>query len=147
MRASIVKHWTNDAIGLHFKAMKTKQKRPQFLNLLQIHLPVTGVNSIAHRLSGALLFLAIPVVIYLFNLSLRDAQSFSTLQTFTASLSFKIMLTAFIWAVGHHVLAGVRFLLADLDVATTLHASRALAWVVNLSGVVILIVAGYYIWV
>lgn len=126
--------------------MKTKHKRPKFLNLLQIRLPVTGVNSIAHRISGTLLFLAIPGLIYLFNLSVKDATSFTQFTLIIDSLYFKFILTVLAWAIGHHILAGIRFLLTDIDVGTSLTVSRRFAWVINIAGLVILLLVAYRIW-
>lgn len=126
--------------------MKTKQNRPKFLNLLQIRLPVTGVNSIAHRISGALLFLAIPGLIYLFNLSVKDATSFAQFTQIIHSLYFKIIITVLAWAIGHHILAGIRFLLTDVDVGTSLAVSKRFAWVINIAGLVILLLIAYRIW-
>jgi succinate dehydrogenase / fumarate reductase cytochrome b subunit len=143
----IVSHWTNDAIELQFKAMITKQKRPKFLNILRIRLPVTGVNSFAHRVSGALLFLSVPLFIYCFNLSIRDAMSFEQLQNLLASPVFKTALTILAWAIGHHMLAGIRFLLTEVGVATSLDAARRFAWIVNVLGVIIFLLAGYCIWI
>ena len=126
--------------------MKTIQKRPKFLNLLQIRLPVTGINSIAHRISGALLFLAIPSLIYLFNLSLKDQASFQQLIQISQSMYFRIIITLLAWAIGHHVLAGIRFLLTDIDVGTSLGVAKRIAWIVNISGLIIFIFIAYWIW-
>ena len=126
--------------------MITKQKRPKFLNLLQIRLPVTGVNSIAHRISGALLFLAIPGLIYLFHLSLKDAQSYEYLKGIVSGVCFKVIVTILAWAVGHHVLAGIRFLLTDIDIGASLIVAQRLAWVVNIAGLVIFLCLAWWIW-
>ena len=126
--------------------MKTKQKRPKFLNLFQIHLPVTGINSIGHRISGALLFLAVPGMIYLFNLSLKDAASFDQFTVITHSVCFKIVITLMAWALGHHVFAGIRFLLTDLDVGSSLAVARRLSLAANIAGALVLLVIGYLIW-
>ena len=126
--------------------MKTKQKRPKFLNLLQIRLPITGVVSIAHRISGAMLFLAIPGLIYMFNLSLKDAQSFARFQQIIESGCFKLILTLLAWAIAHHALAGIRFLLTDLDLGTSLAAARRFAWIVNIAGIVVFILIALRIW-
>lgn len=126
--------------------MISKQKRPKFLNLLQIHLPVAGVNSIAHRISGALLFLAIPLLIYLFNLSLRDADGYQKVMDITGSLSGKLVLSLLVWASAHHLLAGIRFLLIDLDIGMDLVPARNSAWFVNVAGIVIFIFIAYKIW-
>jgi len=144
--AQIVSHWTYDAIGLHFKTMITKQKRPKFLNLLRIHLPVTGVNSFAHRVSGALLFLSVPLFIYCFSLSVRDAASFDRLMSILATPLFKVILTLLAWAAGHHLLAGIRFLLTEVDIGTSLSSAKSASWFINIAGIVVFIFIGYCIW-
>ena len=126
--------------------MITKQKRPKFLNLLRIHLPVTGVNSFAHRVSGALLFLAAPLLIYCFSLSIRDAVSFDQLMKLLTTPLFKVVLTLLAWAAGHHLLAGIRFLLTEVDIGTSLASAKRASWVINLAGVVFFLLVGYCIW-
>ena len=126
--------------------MPTNQKRPKFLNLLRIHLPVTGMNSFAHRVSGALLFLAIPLSIYCFNLSIRDAASFEQLSSLSTTPIFKLILTVLAWAIGHHLLAGIRFLLTEVDITTTLKSARIASWFINTAGVIIFLYVGYCIW-
>jgi len=126
--------------------MISKQKRPKFLNLLRIHLPVTGVNSFAHRVSGALLFLTIPIFIYDFNLSIKDVASFNLLLADFKTLPYKLLFTLLAWAMGHHLLAGIRFLLHEVEVATSLGASKIVAWIVNISGLIIFILVGSFIW-
>ena len=126
--------------------MITKQKRPKFLNLLRIHLPVTGVNSFAHRVSGAMLFLAIPILIYCFNLSIRDTASFEELRELITTPIFKLICTLLAWAFGHHLLAGIRFLLAEIDIATSLPAAKLFAWIINILGVIIFLAIGFMIW-
>lgn len=127
--------------------MITKQKRPKFLNLLKIHLPVTGVNSFAHRVSGALLFLAIPLFIYLFGLSLRNAEGFQTATLLVTGFCGKLILTMLAWAIGHHLLAGIRFLLIDVDVGSQLSAAKKSAWLVNIAGLLVFLLLAYKIWI
>jgi len=142
----IVSDWTYDAIALHFESMISNQKRPKFLNLLRIHLPVTGMNSFAHRVSGALLFLAVPLFIYCFSLSIRDAASFEQLLSLLTTPIFKLILTLLAWAIGHHLFAGIRFLLTEVDITTTLKSARIVSWLINIAGVVVFLYAGYRIW-
>lgn len=125
--------------------MRQKQK-PKFLNLLQIHLPVTGVASIAHRISGALLFLAIPALIYWFGRSLHSAQGFEQLRLFFDSGLIKLPATVLLWATIHHLLAGIRFLLLDLNVGAKLRTARGSAWVVNIASILLLILIAAGVW-
>lgn len=126
--------------------MKPKQKRPKFLNLFKIHLPVPGVTSFAHRVSGALMFLAIPGLIYLFGLSLRDADGFAAALRVLDSTCVKLIVTVLAWSLSHHLLAGIRFLLIDIDIGDSLEKAKASAWAVNIAGVLLFLLLAYGIW-
>lgn len=127
--------------------MKSKQKRPKFLNLFAIHLPVAGVTSFAHRVSGTLMFLTIPALIYLFGLSVRDARGFATAQSILDSVYAKLVCTLLAWSLAHHLLAGIRFLLMDIDIGEQLAAAKLSAWLVNIVGVLVFILSAIKIWV
>ena len=107
-------------------------RRPVFLNLLQIRFPVTAITSILHRASGLLLFLLIPFLILALQMSLQSAQSYDALIMLFDSTMAKIILFVFIWAGVHHLFAGIRFLLLDVDIAVSRTAARTGAWLVNL---------------
>ena len=126
--------------------MNSKQKRPKFLNLFAIHLPVTGVTSFAHRISGALMILAIPGVIFLFGLSLRSQQGFDASIRILHSWPLKLVLSLLVWTLTHHILAGLRFLLLDINVGERLAAAKGSAWAVNITGLVVFLFMLYKIW-
>ena len=126
--------------------MKSKQKRPKFLNLAKIHLPVTGITSFAHRVSGALMFLAIPGLIYLFGLSLHDAKEFASALSLFESVYVKLGCTILAWSFTHHLLAGMRFLLMDMDIGEDLVAAKVSAWIVNIGGVILFLPIALKIW-
>jgi succinate dehydrogenase / fumarate reductase, cytochrome b subunit len=88
--------------------------RPFFLDLLAIRLPLGGVVSILHRASGAFLSLAIPCFLYVFMLSLRSPEDFASVrQILGGGLGWLIGL-AVLWALLHHLFAGLRHLGFDL---------------------------------
>lgn len=126
--------------------MIAKQKRPKFLNLFAIHLPVAGVTSFAHRVSGALLVLGIPGLIYLFGLSVRDFKGYTETLAILDSIPAKLVCTVLAWSIAHHILAGIRFLLMDIAVGDNLKAAKASAWTVNVAGVVLFLLIAYRIW-
>ena len=116
-----------------------KEKRPIFLNLSQIRLPVTGVVSILHRLTGLLLAVAIPFFIYLFDLSVRDEQGFQMALAILDRVEIKIFACLLIWGLAHHLIAGIRFLLIDADIGVMKAVARKTAWLVHaLAGVIFL---------
>ena len=119
----------------------TRKSRPVFLNLAQIQMPVGALTSIGHRITGVLLAVGVPLSLYLLYLSLHSAQTFAALTTLLGHTAVKGAMLIFVWALAHHVLAGVRHLLTDFNVGSTLHAARRSAWFVNLCGVAIVLVA------
>ena len=108
----------------------SKQKRPVFLNLMQIRLPITAVMSIAHRVTGILLFLALPYLIYVLGQTLQSEQSFAFVRESLDSIPVKIILIILAWSFLHHLLAGIRYLLLDIDIGVELRPARSSAWLV-----------------
>jgi succinate dehydrogenase / fumarate reductase cytochrome b subunit len=109
-----------------------KQPRPKFRNLnfpllLTYRLPLPGVVSIMHRISGAALFLMLPLLLWLFDLSLTSELSFERLRGVTANFFFKLLLVLLIWGFLHHLVAGIRYLLLDLHIGIDLKSARASA--------------------
>jgi len=97
-----------------------KPARREFKNigygqiLTSYKLPWSGKVSILHRASGALLFLSLPFILYLFEQSLTSELSFITFSEVIGHPLIKLFLLALIWAFLHHFCAGIRFLLLDL---------------------------------
>ena len=92
------------------------------------------------------MFVAIPGLIYIFGLSLRDADGFITALSLLGSVCVKLIYTALAWAFGHHLFAGIRFLLIDLDIGDSLATAKSTAWAVNIAGVLFFILIAYKIW-
>jgi succinate dehydrogenase / fumarate reductase cytochrome b subunit len=95
---------------------ETVKQRPKYLTLSEIRLPVAGFVSIFHRVSGAGLFLLLPWLIYLFELSVKSEESHAHFAVYVAHPLVKLVLFGLIWAFLHHFCAGIRFLLLDLHV-------------------------------
>ena len=113
-----------------------KPDAPVFLNLLKIHMPVTAIVSILHRLSGLLLFLILPFFIYALQESLRSPASFIALLAQFDSTLLKIISLIFVWSFFHHLFSGLRFLLLDVEVGIEKQYARATALLVNILAVV-----------
>ncbi|HZV55793.1 MAG TPA: succinate dehydrogenase, cytochrome b556 subunit [Rhodocyclaceae bacterium] len=92
------------------------KKRPKYLNLFEIKLPLPGWVSILHRVSGAGLFLMLPLLIWLFGLSLGSAESFVTFKAITGNPLVKLILLGLLWAYLHHFCMGIRILLLDMHI-------------------------------
>ncbi len=116
-------------------------RRPVFLDLTKIRMPVGALTSIGHRISGVVLTIGVPVVVYLLALSLEDEQSFARVSSLLRLVPVRAALVILVWALSHHVLAGVRHLLSDFDIGSPLRAARRSAWLVNLGGVALAVFA------
>ena len=114
----------------------TKQ-RPKHLALHQIRLPLAGYASILHRVSGAGLFLMLPLLIWLLQLSLASTQeSAAMFGALTGNLLVKLILLGLVWAFLHHFCMGIRILLIDIHVGVEkeqAHSSAVAVMVVSLA--------------
>ena len=120
--------------------------RPKYLNLIQIRLPVPGLVSILHRVSGAMLFLFLPLLLVLFELSLESAQTFARFKAVFSHGAIKLIVLGLAWAYLHHLCAGIRHLALDLDYGTELAAARASSWAVLAISVALTLGVGAMIW-
>lgn len=107
-----------------------KDTRPVFLNLLQVRLPVTAVMSILHRVAGVILFLAIPVLVYYLQVSLQSEVTFRELLEIRLPAAPVIFFVLLLWSLSHHLFAGLRYLLLDIDVGIDKRNARVSAWFV-----------------
>ena len=102
------------------------KKRPEFRNinaftdLRTYRLPAAGIVSILHRVSGALMFLLMPFIIWMFDTSISSEISFSRFKAAfnvgmlgLPGLIWKLVALALIWAYLHHSIAGLRHLWSD----------------------------------
>ena len=117
------------------------KKRPKYLNLFEIKLPLAGFASILHRVSGAGLFLMLPLLIWLLQLSLASPESFETFKAVTGHPLVKLILLGLLWAYLHHFCMGIRILLIDVHIGVEkaqAHTSAMAVLVVSLGLTLIL---------
>ncbi len=108
----------------------TKQ-RPKHLALHEIRLPLAGFASILHRIIGAGLFLMLPLLIWLLQLSLGSTQaSVELFAAITGNWLVKLILLGLIWAFLHHFCMGIRILLIDIHVGVEREQARSSAMTV-----------------
>ncbi|MCU7923486.1 MAG: succinate dehydrogenase, cytochrome b556 subunit [Candidatus Thiodiazotropha sp. (ex Dulcina madagascariensis)] len=117
--------------------MPDTKSRPVFLNLIQIRLPMAGIMSIIHRVTGVVMVFAIPLLIYLFGLSLSGADGFVDVRAMFANGLVRLILFLFLWGLMHHFLAGIRYLLIDIDIGVDKPLFRQTAWAVTLAAPVL----------
>ena len=106
------------------------RKRPKYLNLFRIKLPLPGIVSFLHRVSGALLFIAIPLFLFVFQLTLGSPADFDKVRQGLESPLVKLVLIALLWAYSHHFFAGLRFIAMDMGFGIELGKTRLNSWLV-----------------
>ena len=112
-----------------------KKERPEFRNihvtdLMNYRLPMAGIVSILHRISGALMFLLLPFVLYLLQESLRSEYSFANFMIVASHPISKLVILALVWGYAQHFCAGVRHLIMDTHVGLDKDSARKSATVV-----------------
>lgn len=85
--------------------------------ILTYRLPPAGQISILHRISGALLFLALPIIILpLFAMSFVSPAGYEAISVLAGFTLVKLVLLVLIWGYLHHFCAGIRYLVLDLHI-------------------------------
>ena len=121
----------------------------KLIDAVKYRLPLAGVVSILHRASGALMFGLLPLIIWLFDMSVSSEISFEVFRSaFVAGIGFvpaflvKLVVLALIWAYLHHFIAGVRHLWMDATHSVTKEAGRISAVVTLVSSLVLTVILG-----
>lgn len=122
------------------------KERPKHLDLRVIKQPLPAIASILHRVSGAGLFLMLPFLIYLFQLSLESPQSFEAFKAVTGHPLAKLVLIGLLWAFLHHFCMGIRILLLDLNMGTDLGPARASTKAVLAVSLALTAILGVKLW-
>jgi succinate dehydrogenase / fumarate reductase cytochrome b subunit len=128
--------------------------RPVFRNIhvsqiVAYRLPPAGIVSILHRISGALMFVLMPFIIWLFDTSLTSEVSYERFTSaFTVGIGFvpgvlvKLVVLALIWAYLHHFIAGVRHLWMDMTHSVSKAQGHASAIFTLAASVVLTVLLG-----
>ncbi len=120
--------------------------RPKYLDVMRIRLPVPALVSILHRISGIALFLAVPFLLWMLQQSLTSPESYAHYREIFAQPIVKLILIGLLWALFHHLFAGIRFLLLDVHIGLDLQRTRAASMVVLAAGVICALVCGALLW-
>ena len=130
------------------------KQRPVYRNIhisqiVAYRLPPAGIVSILHRVSGAVMFLLLPFVIWLFDNSLSSEISFDRFASvFSAGAGFlpgwfiKLVCLGLIWAYLHHFIAGVRHLWMDMTHSVTKAQGHSSAVITMIASLVLTVVLG-----
>ncbi|MCA3251837.1 MAG: succinate dehydrogenase, cytochrome b556 subunit [Rubrivivax sp.] len=115
-------------------AARARPGTMRLVDALQYRLPLAGVVSILHRVSGALMFALLPFVIWLFDVSVSSEVSYERFRAaFGAGIGFvpawgvKLVVLALVWAYLHHAIAGLRHLWMDATHSVSREQGRSSA--------------------
>jgi succinate dehydrogenase / fumarate reductase, cytochrome b subunit len=122
-----------------------RQSRPVNLNLFTIRFPLPAIVSILHRVSGVVLFIFIPFVLWALSCSLTP-DGFDALQNHFQNPIVKLFFWLIFIPYCFHLFAGIRHLLSDMHLGDTLKAGRLSAKLVFAATIVFIILAGFWLW-
>jgi succinate dehydrogenase / fumarate reductase cytochrome b subunit len=127
-----------------------KKVRPKYLSLqallFEIRLPLPGWVSILHRISGALLFVALVWLLWMLDRSLSSEAAFEKIRHYAGLWPVKVSLLVLVWAYSHHVCAGIRHLFLDLDKGIDLKTARLTSVVVFVASLSLAAFLGWKLW-
>jgi succinate dehydrogenase / fumarate reductase cytochrome b subunit len=122
------------------------RRRPVYLNLFKIRLPLPGLVSIMHRASGLFLFLLLPVLLYTLQQTLASEQGFAEVKDWLQLPLVKLGVLAVVWAYLHHFCMGLRYLALDFDIGVNLPQARFSSWLVLVVSIATVLLIGIWLW-
>lgn len=122
------------------------KNRPVNLDLATIKLPITAYVSILHRVSGVVLIAGVAVLLCMLDSSLESAESFASLKASLQAPLYQLIIWATLAALAYHMVAGVRHLIMDCGIGETLEGGRLGAKILIAVAVVLIVLAGVWVW-
>lgn len=122
------------------------KKRPVNLALTTLRFPPMAISSILHRISGILLFFAIPILLYWLDMSLHSRTGFDALKVSFSGFGSKLLIWAIITGLLYHLIAGFRHIIMDMGYGESLVMGRKSALAVMGLTVLLSLLIGVWIW-
>ncbi|MDD4930379.1 MAG: succinate dehydrogenase, cytochrome b556 subunit [Gallionella sp.] len=123
-----------------------QKKRPKHLALHLIKLPLPGLISIFHRVSGLALFAALPLLLLMLQYSLSSVETYTRMQEMLDHVLVKLLLLGLLWAFLHHFCAGLRYLAIDLHYVVNLKQAQRSSKIVLLASLFMTVLFGVKLW-
>jgi succinate dehydrogenase / fumarate reductase cytochrome b subunit len=133
-------------------ALKTpaRKPRPKYMNLyallFEIRMPVSGWISILHRISGALLFVALVWLLWMLDRSLSSEAAFEENRALRGPVAVKLSLLVLVWAYCHHFCAGIRHVLLDLEKGIEKETALLTSWISFAVSLALTAFLGWKLW-
>jgi len=126
--------------------LSVKKPRPVWFNLSPLNLPLPGLVSILHRVSGLLLVAGLVWALFLLQMSLASADGFARFKMYVAHPLVKLALLGYLWAYLHHFCAGIRYLFLDIHKGIDLPAARKTSYAVLAVSLGMTVILGARLW-
>lgn len=124
-----------------------QRERPVHLTIINFKFPLAAIVSITHRITGLVLFVAIPFLLYLLDRALLSEDSFGMVRDQWLNYQpVRFLMWAFLAALGYHLCAGIRHIFMDFGWFETLRAGYWTSWIVLLASIVLAVLAGCWLW-
>lgn len=123
-----------------------KKNRPVYLGTdAFLGLPITAVTSISHRITGVIIFAAVPILLWMLSCSLQSEESFNQLKELLSTLIGKLVLWGIVASLTFHVVAGFRHLLMDLGIGESLKGGKIGSVLVLMISAVLILAEGVWL--
>lgn len=123
-----------------------KNKRPVYLDVTKYKFPNTAIVSILHRVTGIILFLYIPFLLWALDKSISSGEQFQELVHHFDMPLMKVVLLLFLASLIFHLVAGARHLLMDMGLGETHRGGRLGANIVFIVSAVLILATGFWLW-
>lgn len=117
-------------------------KRPVNLDLRTIRMPFTATLSILHRISGIVIFLGMPMLLWLFSMSLSSAENFAEMMSLLDNMIYRLMFFGILMALGYHIIAGIKHLFMDKGIGETEKSSKVASILVVTLSLILFVLLG-----
>ena len=126
--------------------MAMSTERPVNLDLTTLSFPITAIASILHRVAGVILFVGSFILLALLGLSLENEAGFADTLILLDNPFVAFIVWGVLAALSYHFTAGVKHLFMDMGYGETLESGPMFAKVSMAFAVVLIVLAGVWIW-
>ncbi|MGD8832034.1 MAG: succinate dehydrogenase, cytochrome b556 subunit [Pseudomonadales bacterium] len=123
-----------------------KENRPVYLSLTQFGWPITAIASIAHRITGMLLFLGVGYLLWLLSLALDSPAGFAQASSVLAAPFARFVLWGVLTLLIYHILAGIKHMIMDFHIGDSFKVAAASSYTVFALSAVLAIITGVWLW-
>lgn len=123
-----------------------KKERPVYLSLSDPAWPITAIASIAHRITGMLLFVGLAYLLWLLNLALSSPAGFDEASAVLAMPLPKLALIGVLGLLIYHLVAGIKHMIMDFHIGDTFEAASSASYVVFAVSIVLTVLMGVWLW-